>query len=384
MNKFISSVLLAAAFAGCGSEQQVTIRGTFEEAKEGVVYLDLSDVNRNNLIDSAEIRRGQFRFKTEITGPEFFQVRLGKDDFVGLLAMPGEEISLTFGPSPLVMNYDVEGSPGSLKIKELDQKLFITITRLDSLKKVYSGLTEEEFSARGAELEEAYLGIVDAQRKHNISFILSNISSMASVKAVYQRLDENAYVLYQPRDLQFLKIVSDSLSALYPASKHVIALKENVASELNQMYINRLASIAAQSPVSGNNPRLPDTEGKTVELSSLRGKYVLVSFWATTSEECMAEIEALKSIYSQYKNKGLEIYQISLDASEERWKNVVRFEEIPWISVREPDPQNPVYARAMGISSVPANMLYDPDGNIINTNLFGRNLQIRMDQIFNK
>ena len=376
--------MLAAAITGCSNEEKVTIRGTFAEGKEGIVYLDQSDVSSNILIDSADIKRGQFRFKAEITGPEFFQVRMGKDDFVGLLAMPGEEISLTFGSSPLVMNYEVEGSPGSLKVKELDQKLFITVSGLDSLKKIYASLTVEELAARGPSLEAAYLEIVDAQRKNNISFILSNMTSMAAVKAVYQRLDENAYVLYQPRDLQFLKIVSDSLSVKYPASRHVIALKENVTSELNQMYINRLAAIAAQSPISGNNPQLPDTEGKTVALSSLRGKYVLVSFWATTSEECIAELEALKSIYALYKPKGLEIYQISLDASEERWKNVVRFEEIPWISVRETDPSSPVYTRAMGITTVPANMLYDPDGNIINTNLFGRNLQIRMDQIFNK
>ena len=65
-------------------------------------------------------------------------------------------------------------------------------------------------------------------------------------------------------------------------------------------------------------------------------------------------------------------------------KNVVRFEEIPWISVREADPQNPVYSRVMNITSLPSNLLYDPQGNIVNTNLTGRNLLIRMDQIFNK
>ena len=62
-------------------------------------------LTRSTVIDSADIKRGRFKFTAEITGPEFFQVRLGNDDFVGLLAMPGEEISLTFGSSPLVMNY---------------------------------------------------------------------------------------------------------------------------------------------------------------------------------------------------------------------------------------------------------------------------------------
>jgi hypothetical protein len=93
---------------------------------------------------------------------------------------------------------------------------------------------------------------------------------------------------------------------------------------------------------------------------------------------------AENNLYDAYNRKGLEIYQVSLDPDEERWKNIVRFEEIPWISVREQDPQNPVYSRLMNITRLPSNILYDPEGNIINTNLAGRNLSIRMDQIFNK
>ena len=85
-----------------------------------------------------------------------------------------------------------------------------------------------------------------------------------------------------------------------------------------------------------------------------------------------------------YHTKGLEIYQVSLDPDENRWRNVVRFEELPWISVREDDPENPRYTRALNITRVPSNLLYDPQGNILNTNLFDRNLQIKMDQLFNK
>ncbi len=98
----------------------------------------------------------------------------------------------------------------------------------------------------------------------------------------------------------------------------------------------------------------------------------------------MNQLPLLRSIYNDYHRKGLEIYQVSLDTDPERWKSVVRFEEIPWISVREPDPANPIYARLMNITSLPSNLLYDPQGNIVNTNLTGRNLLIRMDQLFNQ
>lgn len=384
MKRYSLIFLTAALIGGCTGENNVSIKGVFSEGREGLVYLDQSAVDHSSVADSAEIKRGRFKFKAEITGPEFYQVRLENGEFVSLLAMPGEDIGIEFGKTPLAMDYSTSGSSGTEEIRILDQQLFTTRARLDSVRKIYAAIPPEAMATRGAELEKAFVDIVDAQRKFNIKFIIENISSMASIHALYQRIDDNTYVLYQPRDLQYLKIVSDSLSVKYPVSQHVRALKENVTSELNRMYIDRMASFATQLPASSTTPLLPDTQDKMVSISSLRGKYVLVSFWSSASQECLNELPALRAIYSAYHSKGLEIYHVSLDSNLERWKNVVRYEELPWISVREQDPANPAYARLMNITSVPSNLLYDPEGNIINTNLFGRNLQIRMDQLFNK
>ncbi|MBP8710393.1 MAG: AhpC/TSA family protein [Bacteroidales bacterium] len=384
MKRFLPVLLAVSLLAGCNNENKVVIKGSFTVPAEGVVYLDQSEVDRNIRVDSAMIKRGQFKFVTEVTGPEFYQLRFTGNEFVALLVMPGENISLEIGKTPVAMNYTVQGSPGSADIRMLDQQLLVTKTRLDSISNIYNSLSANDMDIRGAELQKAYTEVVDAQRKFNIKFVVENISSMSSIQALYQRIDENTYVLYQPRDLQYLKIVSDSLSVRYPVSRHVRALKENVTTELNQMYIDRISSIAMQMPETSSSPELPDINGKMVSVASLKGKYVLVSFWSTTSEESMNQLPVLRSIYNDYHRKGLEIYQISLDPDAERWKNVVRYEEIPWISLREPDPENPVYARLMNITYLPSNLLYDPQGNIINTNLTGRNLLIRMDQLFNK
>jgi len=384
MKIFLPVLLSAILLAGCNNNNKVVIKGAFTAPAEGVVYLDQSEVDRSIRVDSAEIRRGRFKFVAEISGPEFFQVRFPGNEFVALLVMPGEDISLELGKAPVAMNYTVQGSPGSSDIRMLDQQLLVTRGRLDSLRTIYTSLSSDELALRGPELEKAYTDAVEAQRKFNIKFVIENISSMSSIQALYQRLDENTYVLYQPRDLQYLKIVSDSLSVRYPVSRHVRALKENVTSELNQMYINRISSLAMQLPETKSSPELPDINGKMISLASLKGKYVLVSFWSTASEASMNELPLLRSIYNDYHRKGLEIFQVSLDTDPERWKNVVRFEEIPWISVREPDPANPVYSRLMNITTLPSNLIYDLQGNIINTNLTGRNLLIRMDQIFNQ
>lgn len=384
MKRITPLILAAVLLAGCSNENKVTIRGTFAEPTDGMVYLDLSDVDHSTRVDSAEVKRGVFRFTTEVKGPEFYQVRFPGNEFIGLLVMPGEKITLDLGKSPLAMNYTVNGSPGSEDIRFLDRQLLVTKTRLDSVRNIYSSLGNDDIPVRGPELEKAFVDIVDAQRKFNIKFIIENINSMSAIQALYQRIDENTYVLYQPRDLQYLKIVSDSLSVRYPVSRHVRALKENVTSELNRMYIDRMASLASQLPETNTTPELPDINGKMISVASLKGKYVLVSFWSTAAPEAMNELPLLRSLYDEYHSKGLEIFQVSLDPDVERWKRIVRFEEIPWISVREADPLNPVYSRLMNITSLPANLLYDREGQIINTNLTGRNLQIRMDQIFNK
>ncbi len=384
MKRFAPVLIAAAVLAGCNSENKITIRGTFNEPMEGTVYLDRSEVERATTVDSAVIKKGKFKFTAEVTGPEFYQVRFANSEFVGLLVMPGENISIEFGKSPLAMNYTLQGSPGSEDIRLLDRQLLVTKTRLDSVRDIYSKLSDEELAVRGPELEQAFVNIVDVQRMFNIKFILENMSSMSAIQALYQRLDENTYVLYQPRDLQYLKIVSDSLSVKYPVSRHVRALKENVTTELNRMYIDRVANLASQLPETRLAPELPDVNGIMQSVTAMKGKYVLVSFWSTTEQECMNELAQLKTIYEAYHRKGLEIFQVSLDPDEERWKNIVRFEEIPWISVREQDPENPVYSRLMNITRLPSSLLYDPEGNIINTNLTGRNLSIRMDQLFNK
>ena len=206
---------------------------------------------------------------------------------------------------------------------------------------------------------------------------------MASIKALYQRIDENAYVLYDPKDLQYLKIVSDSLGRYYPESKHVKALTEDLKKGLNQMNARKIEDLANSSPVTKLDPNLKDINGKQIALSSLKGKVVLLTFWSVNSKECIAENLQFKSLYKVYNKKGFEIYQINLDENEEKWRAEVKFDELPWISTREEDPSNPVNAMLFNVKSLPANYLFDRDGNLAGMHLHGRSLQIKLNQLFN-
>jgi len=115
----------------------------------------------------------------------------------------------------------------------------------------------------------------------------------------------------------------------------------------------------------------------------LKGKYVLLAFWSSESRDCIAENLQLKEYYKIYHKKGFEIYQISIDTDEAKWKAAVKFDELPWITAREVDPENPRYALLFNVKSVPANYLFDPNGKIIESNLHGKALQLKLLQLFN-
>lgn len=377
-------ILFALFFHGCKNRNVFTVRGSIDQ--EGYEYIKISrlDVDRPTLIDSARIRNnGKFKFRVESDYTDFYQLGFSGSNFITLLAEPGEKIKITFNSAFLPNEFQVEGSEGTEKIKILDYDLSVTKRRLDSLGTLYSNASEEPgFDSIGPGLEKQFNNVIKEQRNKNIAFVINNLTSLASIKALYQKIDENTYVLNDLRDLQYLKIVNDSLTKYYPDSKHVQALSRDFTNEMNQLYANRLQAIAKNLPEVKLDPDLTSVNGKRIALSSLKGRYVLLTFWSVRSPECMNENRQLKEIYKKYKNQGFEIYQINIDPDESEWRSTVKFEELPWISVREDDTNELPNARIFNVKSVPANYLFDKEGKIIATNLHGRALQIKLSQIF--
>jgi thiol-disulfide isomerase/thioredoxin len=244
--------------------------------------------------------------------------------------------------------------------------------------------SEPGFDVKGPQLEGEFNDLIKAQRKNNIEFIINNINSLSSIKALYQRINPEAYVLYDPHDLQYLKIVTDSLTRHYPNSKQVQALARDFEKEMSQMYVSQLERISKDLPPTKLDPVLKTIQGNRIALSSLKGKYVLLTFWSIQSKDCIEENLQLKEFYKLYNKKGFEIYQINLDESEENWKAAVRFDELPWINTREDDPNDPKNAKLFNVQSLPANYLFDKENKIIAKDIHGKSLQLKLEQLFNK
>jgi len=385
MRRIIFLLTLAITFTACQDKNKFSVGGIIKGDTRKYIYLNRLDVDTPVFIDSAKVnRKGAFRFRVKSSETDFYQLGFSSTDFITILATPGDKIDLQFDGKTLFDNYSVKGSAESEKLMILDRNLAETKKQLDSLTTLYADASKQPgFDVAGPALEEQYNAVLKKQRIKNIEFIIKNTSSLSSIRALYQRLNADSYVLYDPKDLQFMKILNDSLSVHYPNSKHVQALARDFQKEMNKMYFNQLQNITKNLPEAKLDPDLMTTSGKRIALSSLRSKYVLLTFWSVQSNDCIAENIQLKQLYKLYSKKGFEIYQINLDANEEEWKRSVNFDELPWISAREDDPQKPVNARLFNVKTLPTNYLFDKEGKIIGTNLHGKALQIKLDQLFN-
>jgi hypothetical protein len=385
MKRIFFLVTIIILYSGCKEKTSYTVHGVINGKASGHIYINRLDLDTPVLVDSAKIRKdGKFRVTVKTSEPDFFQVSLSPDNFITLLAEPGENIRIQFDSTILFENYSVTGSIGSEKLQVLDQNLINTRKKLDSLSNAYTRASSEPgFDVTGPVLETRFNDLIKAQRRKNIEFIITNTTSLAAIKALYQHIDPDTYVLYDPKDLQYLKIVTDSLKKYYPNSKHVQALARDFENELSQMYTSQLKRLSESIEPAKLNPYLMNPEGKRISLESLRGKYVLLTFWSVQSNECIQENLELKAFYKLYNKKGFEIYQVNLDPDENLWRSAVKFDELPWISTREDNPGKPVTAQLFNVRELPANYLFDKGGNIVGSNLHGRFLKLKLEQLFN-
>lgn len=117
-----------------------------------------------------------------------------------------------------------------------------------------------------------------------------------------------------------------------------------------------------------------DTANKPVSLSSFKGKYVLVDFWASWCGPCRNENPAVVAAYNAFRNKNFTILSVSLDQNKEKWKQAIQADNLTWTHVSDLKYWQNEVAQLYHIQSIPANMLLDPNGKIIARNLRGEAL----------
>lgn len=179
---------------------------------------------------------------------------------------------------------------------------------------------------------------------------------------------------------------------LFPREQNM-ALHNEVISALHEVYPDHLIvqdrwnymnSPAAKVAIGAIAPDLefPDPEGKMRKLSDLRGKVVLLDFWASWCGPCRRENPNVTNIYSKYHDKGFEIFSVSLDSDAASWKRAIEADKLVWPNhVSDLKKWQSKAAAIYGVSSIPSTFLLDKEGRIVQRNLRGADLERAVKQL---
>ncbi len=377
--------LILLGVTGCRNNS-FTVSGKIDGTNEGE-YLLLREV-RPGLLEPVDSlvpgKDGRFSFRSETEWPAFYMLSFDDTDFLTLLISPGEKIEVQAARNSMSKPVSVKGSDGTEVIlgfrKDHDEVIAelkqLTDTYNDSIDSPRLPLLMDSLDRRAAD-------VVAAFRERALALVTENKSSMVPVYLLNQQVVPGLQLFDAAKNPEVFYSVDSALYALYPESDLVLDLHTFVANLRNSVAVGRKEG---ETPVAGDllpEIALPGPDGDTVRLSALRGRVVLVDFWAAWCPPCREENPNLVKLYEMYHWKGFDIFQVSLDLRKEEWLEAIRNDRLGrWKHVSDLRYRDSEVVKQFGLTEIPASFLVDPDGRVIATNLRGEDLAKKLDEVF--
>lgn len=366
--QLIIAACAALALNACNSDKgKPVVEGVLTGAENQKVYLDeVGFASASAVVDSAEVESdGSFRLVGNIQGePSFYNVRLADGRSFTVLVDSAQTLHLQADATAKLL-------PGHVTFEASQDN--------DNLQKVMVGASDLLAKINGGTATSAD---VKSYKDDLYKIIFSNPRSMVGYYIVFQQL--GGHVLYNPMDKEDVKVfsaVATSLQLAYPQSAQVKYLVDyTLSARAQQRQMARRDSLL-QTATQLNSPdlALPDKDGNEVRLTSLRGKTVLLFFWAAADENSRKAFAQLKSTYNKYHSRGLEIYAVSFDTAKLVWQASI--DGTDWVNVCDFNGVQSFAAVAYNVSRIPSNYILDPDGQLIGKDLFGTRLDNKLAEI---
>ncbi|WP_430810931.1 MULTISPECIES: redoxin domain-containing protein [unclassified Carboxylicivirga] len=340
-----------------------TISGTLEGATDKVVVISVYDKSGVNVKDTLNIVDGVLDYATELSEPVF--VILGEAGGRKTLNFFADNADYTINGSLDAINEaSITGGAVFETYKSISDASKVINAKNEELKKAYGEAGQagdtakqkaiiEEYDANNAEMEAVQLEVVKANPKSPVSaFVVSNIYGHRSIEEMKEGL------------------------ALLDASLSESTYYQKLSEKITKLEAVAVGEMAPDFTMN-------DTEGNPVSLSSFKGKYMLLDFWASWCGPCRRENPNVVKLYDEFKDKGFDILGISLDQKKDAWLKAIEDDQLTWNHVSDLKGWQNEVAKMYAVSGIPHTILLDKEGRIIAKNLRGDDLHAKVAELLN-
>jgi peroxiredoxin len=362
----ILAISVLAVFVACNKPKSTTISGELKESNGEVLILEELNAAGQKILDSAKLdAKGQFEFKTPIPHIGFYRIRIGMENFGMLVLDSLQGARITGSAKDLGKTYKVEGSEETDAFIAFQSVSKLGQEKMDSLQGKFQAVMtmlnndSTKFDSVNAVFQGGYNSLLDQISLQMATAIKNHNSSYASLAFLPMLNPEKNEALF--------KDLSGNLAKKYPKSKEVVSFNQQVS----DMYKLAVGSMAPE--ISQLSP-----DGKTQNLSSLKGKVVLIDFWASWCKPCLKESPNVVKLYNKFKSKGLEILGVSLDKEKANWEVAIADYQLAWLHVID---ANGKAAADYGVKAIPFTILIDKEGKIIAKGLHAEELDEKLTSL---
>jgi thiol-disulfide isomerase/thioredoxin len=317
----------------------------------------------SSLLDQKQ--NGTFLIKATVPVGDFYVLRAGTNH-INLIITNSDTIKVFGDGRDLLRNINIIGNPDSQHLLEFLRAQ----TDINALRDSIQNELAKNPMAQN-ELGQLYQSRYKQFEFFRDRFIQQYPNSPALIAPMQTYNPETEFTQYSA--------LAEIVIAAVPDGQVAQSLRQNVAA-----YRQRAA--AAQLLAPGNMvPELegPSPDGTIYRLSSLKGKVVLIDFWASWCGPCRKENPAVVALYEKYKDKGFTVFSVSLDSDKNAWMRAIESDKLVWpYHISELKRWDGMLSRSYGVNSIPFTVLIDAEGKVIDKNLRGSMLEEKLHQIF--
>jgi peroxiredoxin len=378
MKKIIVHIAIAACLLGCANKEKpreegdgwtVTLRG--KVGFPGTGMIKLSEIGLGSDKEDTIKLKSNYSFEKELrlTEPGYYRLNFYDLQYVDFI-LDKTDLEINVDGNSQGGYVEVLGSPDHKFISEIQQGLqqAQSGTKFRSIESAYQQAAQQKNQVLMDELQGAYMDSLQSMQDSALQVLAKQPLSLGLINVLEGSMfpDKDEHFIYYRQ-------VADRIPKEWPNSRY----GEKFVEMVNKMAVTALGQEAPEIS-------LPDVNGDTLKLSSLRGKYVLVDFWAKWCGPCRRENPNVVNAYRKYKNPRFEILGVSLDRSKQDWLQAIAEDNLTWKHVSDLKYFSSQAAIDYNINAIPFSILVDPNGVIIAKNLRGANLEKKLAEIFGK